>query len=431
MDEQLQSLLPFLHDRNPEARQIALENLVGYTPKESKYRHIFLSGLGTGLSKTKDPDVIRDLKLLCRDQLTIAHDAFRALVNLSDSSLLLSPLSEPTFLVFLISYTISPFSTLADMAAMLLSNLSIHAAFCSTLLNTKIPVLLTPQIYPMMSRAATSVDPMPPLDGEIHEIDALTLLIDAFTERARSPTNSVPEAESDRPSTKNGSLHFLASVFANVSVTPAGRTFLLTPSRSAMNADVLEFPLAKLVVFTEHPDTIRRGGISSTIKNCAFHRDAHRALLSPEEDLVSVPPSTVKAPGINILQYLLLPLAGPEELDIDEQDDLPASLQFLPSTKKREPDTSLRLMHVETLLLLCTTRWGRDFLRQHGTYQIIRRAHEVETIDNVSEHIEQLAGFLKRDEGKETENDEASEDRVGDIAVEATLDDEDSRIEEV
>ena len=31
----------------------------------------------------------------------------------------------------------------------------------------------------------------------------------------------------------------------------------------------------------------------------------------------SVPPSTVLAPGIDALPYLLLPLAGPEEYDLD------------------------------------------------------------------------------------------------------------------
>ena len=33
-----------------------------------------------------------------------AHDAFRALVNLSDNSLLINTLSEPTFLKFVVSY---------------------------------------------------------------------------------------------------------------------------------------------------------------------------------------------------------------------------------------------------------------------------------------------------------------------------------------
>lgn len=36
----------------------------------------------------------------------IAHDAFRALVNLSDSSLLVASLTEQTFITFLVSYIV-------------------------------------------------------------------------------------------------------------------------------------------------------------------------------------------------------------------------------------------------------------------------------------------------------------------------------------
>ena len=40
-------------------------------------------------------------------------------------------------------------------------------------------------------------------------------------------------------------------------------------------------------------------------------------MLSPETERVTVPPSNVEAPGMDILPYLLLPLAGPEEFDLE------------------------------------------------------------------------------------------------------------------
>ena len=116
--------MQFLRDRNPQVRQIALSHLLPQTPPGSPHRSIFFSGLQTGgLAPSKESDIIRDLKLLCRDQLVslifyffftiltitpqnIAHDAFRALVNLSDSPLLLVPLSEISFLTFIVSYII-------------------------------------------------------------------------------------------------------------------------------------------------------------------------------------------------------------------------------------------------------------------------------------------------------------------------------------
>lgn len=36
-----------------------------------------------------------------------------------------------------------------------------------------------------------------------------------------------------------------------------------------------------------------------------------------------MPPSTVAAPGIDILPYVLLPLAGPEEFDLEVRSCLP------------------------------------------------------------------------------------------------------------
>ena len=62
METQLRELLQFLHDKNPNVRQIALSNLLGHTAKESPYRKIFFGGTST------ESAPIRDLKLLCRDQ---------------------------------------------------------------------------------------------------------------------------------------------------------------------------------------------------------------------------------------------------------------------------------------------------------------------------------------------------------------------------
>jgi len=192
----------------------------------------------------------------------------------------------------------------------------------------------------------------------------------------------------------------------------------------------LEYPLSKIVPFTEHKDTICRGGVAYTIKNCVFHASAHQAILSPDADEVTVPPSTTVAPGIDALPYILLPLAGPEELDLEDQEKLPSALQFLPPTKKREPDSVLRLTHVETLLLLCTTRWARDFLRANGVYEIIRATHSEETVDKVSEHIERLVQLIKGAEGPETTGD-----RIGTATTSVEghedSDDEDNKIEEV
>jgi hypothetical protein len=64
-------------------------------------------------------------------------------------------------------------------------------------------------------------------------------------------------------------------------------------------------------------------------------------------------------------------------------EKLHPALQMLPTDKKREPDAALRLLLIEALLLLCTTRGGRDTLRAAGTYEIVRAVHLEEQNEKV------------------------------------------------
>ncbi|EKM82038.1 hypothetical protein AGABI1DRAFT_119047 [Agaricus bisporus var. burnettii JB137-S8] len=400
MDAQLRELIPFLRDRNVQARALALEHLVQHTLQGSPHRNIFFAGLGGGgLQKPKENNVVKDLKILCRDQLNVAHDAFRALVNLSDSPLLISPLSEISFINFLVSYIINPQSILADLASMLLSNLTASSTACSILLSLKISVIpdsrLPNGVYTVDSRSASCPDPVPYPSAEPIQVPALPLLVDAFVQGA-----TIGDIQDLSKRKRKGELHFLANVFANLTVSPIGRNYFLSPQPfNVFKPDAeLTYPLGRIVAFTEHRDKIRRGGVASSIKNCAFLATGHKAILSPESDNISVGQSTITAPGIDALPYLLLPLAGPEEFDFDDQEKLLEPLQFLPSTKQREEDPTIRLTHIETLILLCHTRWGRDYLRNHGVYQIIRVTHEHESIDKVSEHIERLVQLIQGDE---------------------------------
>ncbi|KAI1793475.1 hypothetical protein LXA43DRAFT_971824 [Ganoderma leucocontextum] len=427
---QLNELTQFLRDKNPNVRQIALANLLGQTPKGSPHRDLFYSGLQKGgLQEKHENDIIRDIKILCRDQLATAHDAFRALINLSDNSLLIRTLSEPAFMRFIVSYILNFQSTLSDLASMLLSNVTAHGSACTVLLSLKIPALPDPRsplkVFPVDSRSMTCPAPVPYPSGEPKEVLALPLLVDAFVKAVRVADDQDPDR---RPF--KGDLHFLASTFANISTIPVGRAFFLTPrSADTFDEDVdLEYPLSKLVVFTEHKDTIRRGGVTSTIKNCAFQTSAHPALLTEDTEKVAVPPSTIEAPGINILPYVLLPLAGPEEFDLEDQEKLPSALQFLPPTKTREADAILRQIHVETLLLLCTTHWGREHMRTHGVYEIVRALHEKEEVVDVAEHVLRLVNLLKRDEGNDTVHDGT---HLHSAPTRGESDDEDSKIEEL
>ena len=52
---------------------------------------------------------------------------------------------------------------------------------------------------------------------------------------------------------------------------------------------------------------------------------------------------------VDILPRLLLPLAGPEEFDDDDNNKLPEDLQYLEPEKERESDPDIRCMLVECI----------------------------------------------------------------------------------
>ncbi|KAJ2917111.1 hypothetical protein MD484_g3296, partial [Candolleomyces efflorescens] len=298
-------------------------------------------------------------------------------------------------------------------------------------------------LYPVNSRSGSCAAPVPYPAGEEKEVPALPLLVEAFVQGA---TMGEITDLSKRP--RKAELHFLASVFANMSVSPTGRNFFLSPQPfqlAQQESGDFRYPLSKIVAFTEHKDAIRRKGVASTLKNCSFNAKGHKAILSLDSEQITVRPSKTAAPGIAALPYILLPLAGPEEFDLDDQDKLLPELQFLPPNKKREADATIRLTLIETLLLLCHTRWGRDYQREHGVYEIIREAHPHDKNENVQEHMERLVQLLKGEEPKVASlDDEDDEDVEADLQMgsstspekakqpeEEEEEDEDFRIEEI
>lgn len=107
-----------------------------------------------------------------------------------------------------------PAATLSDLASMLLSNLTASHATCSILLSLNVKVIPDAKdhssFYPTQSRAASCPAPVPYPNGEELEVKALPLLIGAFVQAANVEAGENPEKK------RKGELHFLASVFANI-----------------------------------------------------------------------------------------------------------------------------------------------------------------------------------------------------------------------
>jgi hypothetical protein len=86
---------------------------------------------------------------------------------------------------------------------------------------------------------------------------------------------------------------------------------------------------------------------------------------------------------------------------------MPDELQLLEDDKKREPDANIRLILIEVLLLLGSTRKGREILRAKKVYPIVQKLHLWESSEEVQEAIERLVQLLMRDEASEDDDAEA------------------------
>ena len=231
----------------------------------------------------------------------------------------------------------------------------------------------------------------------------------------------VSGADKNRQVNKNANFDFLASVFANISTLPDGRQWLLEPQAAAS-----ESRLRTLSVFLEHESVIRRGGIASLFKcvsslillylacltlvpnrNVSFDSKAHPTILDAH----------------NLLPFIMLPLCGPEEFELEDSEKFPEEIQLMPPDKLREPDPAVRTIHLETLILWAATRQGRQVLRDKNVYRVIQKMHLAETDEHCKELCVRLVGLLMKDE-------EASVEEVGSSRV-MVKEDDDLAVQEV
>lgn len=226
---------------------------------------------------------------------------------------------------------------------------------------------------------------------------AIDQLMDAFVKGASGSYN------------KHADYDYLAYFFADIAKFEAGRKHFVAADAEGV------VPLTKLVVFTEQKSHIRRRGVASTIKNCAFDVDSHEELLSSE--------------GVNLLPYILLPLMGSEEYSDEDTEGMLDDVQLLPPDKEREPDMEIMKTHLETLMLLTATRHGRDVLRRVKVYPIIRECHLQVEDEGVREACDRLVQVIMR--GEEGEEDPNKLEEGEGSRVEEVVEDEDEMLVEV
>lgn len=345
MPTELEELVGFLHSPQPAVVLIALDNLVGYS-----------QGPQSLVFAYDNYTAITDLKKLAQDEgKTNVSQSVTILANLcTDTKVRDLIVEDEKFLKYLVSSIIRTTNLNADLMCILLTNLA---------KNDSITKIFDIDIEHSTEQAKI-----------FKSTKAMDCLMDCFVKGF------------DRTLNKYANYDYLSYFFADISRFKQGRDYFVTEQ---VYDEVV--PISKLLVFTEKYDSkIRREGVASTIKNSLFDTAKHELLLTNEK--------------INLLPYILLPIAGPEEISEDYVFDLPDELQLLPSDKKREPLKGLICIHLESLLLLCTSREIREYLREKAVYAIIRELHKVYTDDeDVSDLIDRLVNMLMRDEANEGE----------------------------
>lgn len=343
MPTELEELVSFLHSPQPAVSQIALDNLVGYST--GPHQKVF---------SYNNYEAIKDLKNISKSNgKTLVNQSVTILANLCDDLVMRNLIVEDEeYLKYLATQIINIKNTNADLMCILLTNLAKNDAINKVL------------------------DFEVELDDEHKKVfsskKVIDCLMDCFVKGY------------DRKLNKYANYDYLSYFFADLSRYKQGRTYFITEQ----SYDEV-VPLSKVLVFTEkYDDKIRREGVASTIKNSLFDTNAHMKLLTD--------------PKINLLPFILLPLAGPEEIDEDEMFDLPEELQLLPSDKKREPLSEILCIHLESLLLLCTTREAREYLREKQVYAIIKELHKAIEIEQVTDLCDRVVQMLKRDEAPQS-----------------------------
>lgn len=375
MSSDLEDLVEFLHHGNTQIRQVAVQHLVAYSSAPASLP----------LFKRNNLEPLRDLKLLIRDYAQIAHDVLTILVNLTsfgDTQVLEYFSHDDKFIEEVLRKIIDDITEPnADLCCAFLANLVKDDELAKRLLSAERKVPPTSKVKVKLSvnergvvEATKSAEPVAvQISTSVRVLDQL---MDVFVKGANKSLN--PKADYD----------YLSYVVADLSKFEQGRKYLLERQKYD---DVV--PITKLVVFTEHGSLVRRKGVASTIKNCAFEISKHEYLLREEGD-----------GGVGILPYLLLPLAGNEEFDAEDSEGMLDELQLLPPDKEREVDDEIVATHLETLLLLTTERSGRDVLRRVKVYPVIRELHLKRDSEKVGEGCSRLVDIIMRDEpGEEGE----------------------------
>ncbi|RHY39868.1 hypothetical protein DYB28_009436 [Aphanomyces astaci] len=342
VSKEVTELVEFLSNPRADVRQSAIQLTVG------------LTGTDSGIQQLIKADAVKALCRLIGDMNAIARDAIHALVNITATHPGACENALKHDIVNRLMNQLDSDFQHKDLSVMLLANVTTTPEGAKALVTNDAKYSVREVILQNLTVRFLESEPEP--DG----ID---------------PTTNEPKWDDD--------YQYVANVLANITQLEEGRAFLLRLRTKQGQPGQVQSLVHVLLPQVHSANVIRRRGIIQALRNLCFDSDNHFFLYDT----------------LDIVVHLQRRLAGPEPLEDADKVGMSSSvLAVLGPKKKRETDAQVRKDIVECLLLLCSSRNGRNILRQKKVYPIIRNAHLVEADEDVSEQIYKLVDFLIRDE---------------------------------
>eukprot|EP01090_Pellita_catalonica_P004179 TRINITY_DN14024_c0_g1_i1.p1 TRINITY_DN14024_c0_g1~~TRINITY_DN14024_c0_g1_i1.p1 ORF type:complete len:495 (-),score=95.35 TRINITY_DN14024_c0_g1_i1:26-1510(-) len=379
--EQLNELVSFLGDDKEKVRQIALQNVQGYTSSK---------GGRNALKKTNVIEML--IRILSDSNASLRATALVSLVNLCEDDDLTKQILQMNIVPLLILQVIVLPNPLMELHFLLLINLTrspVGAA--QTLITAPGGVLYLVKLLEMALK-----------EKEI-------LNWESEHAAKNSPTQKSSGSEEKKDTDKFG---WLAKIFWNVSQIKEGRKFF---RKFVLQRDYILSNLVKTNLV--HWNTIRRVGMIGLLRNVAF--DLNQT--GESDDAASVREKILQCTLSRLLvDNFVAKLRESEVSDVEwvQKHLLPLQQATEEVEEKEEavPITNEEVcLIMETLFIMCASRKGRDQLRSCAVYYVAREFHNKFNADNVgqteeekeagdyssekvSESICQLVDVLLRDE---------------------------------
>lgn len=325
-------IFDFVDDVKEEVRSIAVEGIAGLSLD---------SGFQEMLSVR--PDLLVKLFDHVFDaSLPVAHEAWRALVNLAQNRSIARLLGDK-FCIVVADYVcccagIGRDATLERLTVFAVEQLVFSDLACMLLSN--------------MSKNAGCSEQLVPFTAAFMDIVL------------------------ERTTQAKGTFGFLISVLADMTVVAECRRFLSEGEHPKF---------LRLLSLIGDASVVTRGGVCAVVKNCLMETDRHQTLLEDHDD--------------TLLTALLGRLVGPEcEFSEPELDRMFVEVALEHRFAPVESDAAIREMIIESLLALGTTADGRQLLRDKECYPVLREWHKREPEEALQALMEKVVEYIIRDE---------------------------------